>query len=595
MDKASLGLRALRGDPDGKQCEREAQLLRWCNTVMGGLILDAFPGAQPTSITRNKVEEQLLRQAYLVCEKTDGERHLLLSYHGKVFLLDRALRVWTFPVQLPLPLGHPRGVGWHHNTLLDGELVLDTAPAGLATAEGDGTPGESAPTNGTAAASAGAATAASDAAKPAKVLRYLVYDAVMINGEDISHRPLTYRLRRAITDVALPLEQLQSHVDGAETKAQLMVKDFFEVLNLRDVITLAEHLPHKTDGLIFTPVMVPYAVGTCPSLLKWKPSVKNTVDFQIDVIAGQGRFLHVKLLVGVRAKDGWDVQHAGDWLAKTGSFFRSLQADPKAFQGQIVECKWHKNAKTFKPSNTERFTLDGSWEDGGWVIVDVRKDKKVPNDMRTSRRIVESIQDGLDVDALHDLVASAHRDGKLRLASDCAEDVELPRVDNSLGRRIAWLSKKTAPADTAGAVYGGRGACKKGRKGGRKGHGRGRGESDGSSGDGGGGCTFEGKEGATSQNADPAQAHRGKRGGRGRGKGMGRAKASSDGSGDFGGGGSVPKGKQGEARHGKGGGRGRGRVRGWCNSPTKVRRTKHDIDNDMISWSTTLSRGDGAA
>lgn len=35
-------------------------------------------------------------------------------------------------------------------------------------------------------------------------MRYLIYDAMRIGGEDLTHRTLLYRLRRALTDVVLP-------------------------------------------------------------------------------------------------------------------------------------------------------------------------------------------------------------------------------------------------------------------------------------------------------------------------------------------------------------------------------------------------------
>ena len=42
-----------------------------------------------------------------------------------MYLIDRKCRVWLCPVQLPLPETHPKAPSWHHQTLLDGELVVD--------------------------------------------------------------------------------------------------------------------------------------------------------------------------------------------------------------------------------------------------------------------------------------------------------------------------------------------------------------------------------------------------------------------------------------------------------------------------------------
>lgn len=80
----------------------------------------------PHTLGRSKrpqeVFDELLTRPYLVCEKTDGERYILLAHEGRVYLIDRRVRFWLCPIQLPLPSSDPRAPGWHHNTLLDGEL-----------------------------------------------------------------------------------------------------------------------------------------------------------------------------------------------------------------------------------------------------------------------------------------------------------------------------------------------------------------------------------------------------------------------------------------------------------------------------------------
>ncbi|KYK64549.1 mRNA capping enzyme, partial [Toxoplasma gondii TgCatPRC2] len=52
--------------------------------------------------------------------------------------------------------------------------------------------------------------------------------------------------------------------------------DFFEIFDLLHIQRMALRLPHESDGIIFTPVNLPYATGTCRQLLKWKPPHLNT-------------------------------------------------------------------------------------------------------------------------------------------------------------------------------------------------------------------------------------------------------------------------------------------------------------------------------
>ncbi|CAK9018110.1 unnamed protein product [Durusdinium trenchii] len=390
--KASARITLLRGHPENPMHSRELELIRLCNELVHGQVPEAFPGAQPTSLTRQKVGDQLLQEPYLVCEKTDGERHLLLAYEGHVYFIDRKCRVWLCPVQLPLPDDHKRAPGWHHNTLLDGELVPD----------------------------------AEDTEGSQTCLRYLVYDAMHIFDEDLTHRTLLHRLKKALFDVILPKEQLLSL--GRKDPLQLMLKDFFELWQIKEVVAIAAELPHGTDGLVFTPVMVPYAPGTCPALLKWKPADMNTVDFKLEVVLGDGKKMHVKLLVGFKGKDQWQVKFCGHWLAKTGEVFKVLKKDPKQFDGKIGECKWNPSAKTFTPTDAFRFTMNGAWEDGGWVLERLREDKEVPNDLRTAKRVVESIEDNLTEEDLAAYIVKAKEDGKLKAAASCG-DGYLARVE----------------------------------------------------------------------------------------------------------------------------------------------------------------------
>ena len=93
----------------------EQHVISFIHRVWGSK--DRFPGPQPVSIERRHFP--LLRDnLYVVCEKTDGERYMLVAmrWQGQPLcvLVNRAFRM--FQVQLNLPKAAYDG------TVLDGEL-----------------------------------------------------------------------------------------------------------------------------------------------------------------------------------------------------------------------------------------------------------------------------------------------------------------------------------------------------------------------------------------------------------------------------------------------------------------------------------------
>lgn len=176
-----------------------------------------FPGPQPVSIERRHFA-LLKKSEYMVCEKMDGVRHLLVSTdEKKVALVDRSFHIT--PINYTLP----------KNTLLDGELVT----------RNDG-----------------------------KQV-FLVHDAVMIRGEDLKECPLTERLEKSKALVRTIL---------SKSPFVTIVKPMYPLKNLAD---LKHDDNYITDGLIFTPVHEPIRTGTHETLFKWKPREHITIDFQV--------------------------------------------------------------------------------------------------------------------------------------------------------------------------------------------------------------------------------------------------------------------------------------------------------------------------
>ena len=156
-------------------------------------------------------------------------------------------------------------------------------------------------------------------------------------------------------------------------------------------------LSHGNDGIIFTPARAPYRPYTCPSLLKWKPANMNSIDFRLQTrwrreagkSAQQPRFV---LLVATQT-----ALEPYAWITFSERDFARFVADPKR-DSRIIECVYDPSWQTieYDPDDIREKTWDyPRVRLGGWKFERVREDKLLPNDIRTVKSILGSVQDGV--------------------------------------------------------------------------------------------------------------------------------------------------------------------------------------------------------
>ncbi|CAK7267290.1 Dcp1p-Dcp2p decapping enzyme complex alpha subunit [Sporothrix epigloea] len=213
-----------------------------------------FPGAQPVSFTRKHMEE-LRKQDYYVCEKTDGIRYLLYLTEDKdgaevQYLIDRKNDFWFLPPgSLHLPHAEDE-TGFHVKTLVDGELVMDDLGRG-----------EKQPT-------------------------FLVFDCLVLDNKDMTERTLDKRLGYFKEAVYRPYDALfRKYPEEKQFQAFIIqMKDMQYSYGIEMMFrTVLPNLKHGNDGLIFTRCNTHYQPGTDQHILKWKPVEENTIDFRVQL------------------------------------------------------------------------------------------------------------------------------------------------------------------------------------------------------------------------------------------------------------------------------------------------------------------------
>ena len=274
-----------------------------------------FPGGHPAGMMYKHLR-QLQDYPYKISIKADGTRYLLYIAQdfGRVFFVTRTMEVYAAKQSIV-----PEGITG--DCILDGELVHLH----------DGT------------------------------LRWITFDAILVNGKLVMNDNLSARLAAA--------EGVLETAPNLLANVPTTMQDFHDYKLLADLPALQKStfltwltsemsgLPYDTDGLVFTPVGRPYAMGFARDILKWKDITKLTIDFLLQPSSVMpGVF---ELRVSQKGK-----LIVFDFISPTGD------QNLNDYSRKIVECG-------FDPTS-QRYTPEGPMS-GNWVIHRVREDKKQPN------------------------------------------------------------------------------------------------------------------------------------------------------------------------------------------------------------------------
>lgn len=340
-------------------CEEQALEVRNIVLYLCGQDGSRFPGSQPVSLARDNMDV-IKNQQYHVTWKADGTRYMLLLLMDGCYLIDRKFAVRRVQMRFPAPL--KMGVVVHHATLLDGEMVVD------------------------------------DLAPGKQRRRFLAYDLMALFKERLFNKPFVERISLINSHVIQPRNLFLADAgksgsyNFSKEPFSIRQKDFFPLDNTEGIIRdFIPKLTHECDGLIFQPSKEKYLTGTMDTLLKWKFTHLNSVDFLLKLVWVPGTAPAPRLYVGGQGGDLILVEEP------SGEFTLGGVEDPDSapdgttlsdLDGQIVECTWDKEGGSARDGEEGR-------PSGAWRYLRVRTDKDTPNFVTVYRHTLQSILDDI--------------------------------------------------------------------------------------------------------------------------------------------------------------------------------------------------------
>ncbi|KAG8858514.1 Dcp1p-Dcp2p decapping enzyme complex alpha subunit [Tulasnella sp. 330] len=319
-----------------------------------GLDTPRFPGSQPVSFMKKDLS-RLETEDYWVCEKSDGIRVLLfimLVPDTNEQEIDRK-NDYRQVDGLYFPHFDDPRMGLR-DTLLDGELVVDTSALGLET------------------------------------MRLVAFDCIAVDGASIIETSLTSRYDKLQQWVVQPFEKMLRDIPAMgstlpfEIKVKRMERSYNVELILKEVIPKLEH---KHDGLIYTCASSEYVMWADDRLLKWKPPSENSIDFKLELrfppskLHGEGLNYYCKPTFVL-------LQWCG---GRKYDFFGTMR---------ITDEEWEQMKETWEKYNNRLVEVTWNSQEKNWKILRFRDDKTDANHMDIVAKILISMADGVEVDEL---------------------------------------------------------------------------------------------------------------------------------------------------------------------------------------------------
>jgi hypothetical protein len=226
--------------------ELKEKIMLECDLLFGfKLKRGYFPGSQPVAIEK-KDFEKLKTEEYMVCEKTDGERAILLlininnkpmcfiiNRNNDYFFLDFSFKKEVF-----------------EGTVMDGEIIKNKF--------GD--------------------------------WNYIIHDCMIYNS--ISFMGKNHRLRYACIIDFIIKRYVNKKTDCLNIKTKLFYTYGIGIEKTWKLIK--ETTENKIDGLIFTPVNGTVNFGRDYSILKWKDLENHTVDLLVKIENKKVHYYYLK-------------------------------------------------------------------------------------------------------------------------------------------------------------------------------------------------------------------------------------------------------------------------------------------------------------
>ena len=412
-----------------------------------------FPGLQVINMDREKLNYFThFPERFLLCEKSDGVRYLLIQYkNGICHLVGRNLQFYEIYISERLPPSYYPKEEWTIDYLLDGELILDDVNEEF-----------------------------DDKSKFIKLngkfkkINFLIFDAVVIKGINIGYLPFRNRLielnklfkeeygiSKYVKNCAKSYinklkDELKTNKSSNNSKSldfpnpnklekeipkiipgtvttnyvnnksiTLYMKDYF---NFNDVERLNEFiklLPHHNDGLIINVDDYPYYSGQSCEIFKWKPIEMNTIDFEIKYNKEKSKYL---LYVTNNETDGKTIsnltpveilcfesddekenfskiynRYGGELIAEC--FYDANLSNKETAINNYYISKIKSNTNEKIPMNLDDFPNDNIKLDlqklkGGWRFQRLRNDKSSGNYISTYQNIKVCIKENLHMEEI---------------------------------------------------------------------------------------------------------------------------------------------------------------------------------------------------